>query len=278
MDTEKEKTKNKKTSSKTNKNIGEFTGTDTSGKEGVVSRSKAETDMKNPEFESGREGREERDSETGPSTGGYGDQHDRKRTRESQRDQFDHDRDSAGYGNRNRYSDYDRGFRDGADHASRYYNQENWNNERRGYWGQGGNMGYSNEPRYGRYSGYEEMQPGVGNQYNRTYPFDNYGDADRGTSRSYPSMQAGYEDKNPYRNDLNDRFDTERNLNRPYGEESYHRNDRGERRGYRGNEHGSPYRERSENRGERGSGNYDRERHLRNEPMERERGDRDREW
>ncbi|MGK7391416.1 MAG: hypothetical protein ACNS60_13755 [Candidatus Cyclobacteriaceae bacterium M2_1C_046] len=274
MATEKEKTKNKKTTtSKTNRNIGESsTGTDTSGKEGTVSRSKAETDQKNPQFESERESRR-----TGPSTGGYGDQHDPKRYEEPQNHQFDRDRERTGYWNEERFSDYDRGFREGAEYAARRYNQENWNRERRGNWGQEGNMGYENEPRYSRYSGYERTEPGYGGS--RSYPYNNYGDADRGTNRSYPSMQSGYGDRNPYRFDVRDEFESERGRSRPYGEESYNR-DRGEERHYKGNEYGSPYeRDRYENRQpNRGTSRYDRERHLKNEPMERERGDRDREW
>lgn len=109
MAKDREKVKNENTNtSETNKHIGESsTGTDvTSGKEGTTSRSKAETDQKNPEFESEREPRR-----TGPTTGGYGDQHDPERYREPQSNQFDRDR---GYRNEKQYSDYDKGFRDGA--------------------------------------------------------------------------------------------------------------------------------------------------------------------
>lgn len=136
-------------------------------------------------------------------------------------------------------------------------------------------MGYQNESRFSRY---ERNEPGYAG--NRSYPYNNYGDADRGTSRTYPSMQGGYGDRNPYRYDVRDEFDIERGRDIPYGEESYNR-ERGEERHYRGNEYGSPYeRERNapENRQSNRGSRYDRERHLRNERMERERGDRDREW
>lgn len=107
MATDKKKFKNKESDKKMGKSrkstetsslSNESTGTGNISSEEKLSRSKAEIDQKNSEFEPDRESRR-----TGPTTGGYGDQHDPKRYREPQNNQFDEDRDHSGTWDQNRY-------------------------------------------------------------------------------------------------------------------------------------------------------------------------------
>lgn len=208
----------------------------------TVSRSKSTTDQSkgqsNSDFHSGA---------PGTTTGGYGDQHNEERLKEPKeenkgnRNMTAPDRNEAstsraeterdfsdirserteryGFEDRGRnperdsgYHDYDRGFRDGSEHASRHYNQQNWERQRNELRNRGSRPNYDYNAR-SRNRDSERYESGWGRrdyERNENRPYDNYGDVDTRSSRSYPSEQAGYENRDRSRDVWNDR-----NFNRP---------------------------------------------------------------